>query len=226
MTVKIYKVGGCVRDKILGMRSKDIDFSVEASSYDEMRSYIAEHGTIFLETPEYLTIRAKIGKEAADFVLARKDGAYHDGRRPDTVEPGQLIDDLRRRDFTMNSIAEAPDGSYIDPFDGIGDIGRKLIRCVGSPQERFSEDALRMLRAIRFSITKRFKINTEEVVFIQQNGHLLKNVSAERIREELHKCFSCDTEATLEAITQDFPYISRHVLKDSGIKLKPTMEQF
>lgn len=223
MTVKIYKVGGCVRDKILGMRSKDIDFSVEASSYDEMRSYIAERGTIFLETPEYLTIRAKIGKEAADFVLARKDGAYHDGRRPDTVEMGTLYDDLARRDFTMNAIAEDENGNFIDPFNGIADIKAKVIRCVGNAEDRLKEDALRMLRAIRFVITKDFMMHDDIAKFIFRNGDLLNNVSEDRIRDELTKCFAANTLHTIVYLST-FGNLQNYIFKETNIWLKPTSE--
>src|SRR5579859_2576372 len=144
-----YLVGGYVRDKILGIPSKDLDYSVEAASYEEMRQSIIDRGgTILLETPNFFTIRARIGKEVSDYVLCRKDGAYSDSRHPDSVEHGTLHDDLARRDFTMNAIAIDSDGNYIDPFNGISDIKNKLIRCVGNAQDRFDEDALRMLRAI------------------------------------------------------------------------------
>ncbi len=102
--VKIYLVGGSIRDQLLGLKSKDLDYAVEAGSYEEMRDYIKENGKIFLETPEYLTIRAHLKNgEPADFVLCRKDGEYSDGRRPDKVTPGTLYDDLARRDFTVNA---------------------------------------------------------------------------------------------------------------------------
>ena len=110
----IYQVGGSLRDECLGRPCKDFDFSVEAPSYEAMREHLVQDGyTIFLEKPEYLTIRARFPKGhpqervCADFVLCRKDGFYSDGRRPDTVEPGTIYDDLARRDFTMNAMARA-----------------------------------------------------------------------------------------------------------------------
>lgn len=194
--VKLYKVGGCVRDEILGLKSKDIDYAVTASSYEEMKNYlISLEANIFLEKPEYLTIRAKVKGEDADFVLCRKDGAYSDGRRPDSVEMGTIEDDLARRDFTMNAIAIDEDGKYIDPFNGIQDIKNSVIKCVGST-ERLLEDSLRMLRALRFLITKKFSIHRDISNVIWTDYQLLKNISRERIYEELNKMFAHDTNST------------------------------
>ena len=154
---KFYEVGGAVRDEILNLPTNDLDYAVEAESYEAMREAVLERGgEIFLESPEYLTIRAKVpGIGPADFVLCRKDGAYSDGRHPDRVEPGTLLDDLARRDFTMNAMAvDIENGKLYDPHDGRKDMEAETIRCVGVAEERFEEDALRILRAIRFAITK------------------------------------------------------------------------
>jgi len=106
--IKLFEVGGHVRDGLLGIKSKDIDMAVEAPSWEAMREFV-KHNTkkIFLEKEEFLTIRA-MGHDGLpkDFVLCRKDGAYSDGRRPDTVEAGTIFDDLARRDFTVNAIAK------------------------------------------------------------------------------------------------------------------------
>jgi tRNA nucleotidyltransferase (CCA-adding enzyme) len=138
--IELYEVGGCVRDSLLGIDSKDIDFTVIAPSYEDMREFLTDAGfEIFLETPEYFTIRARFPKvvthdaiptrfvrtkklPTADFVLARKEGAYSDGRRPDEVQMGTLLDDLSRRDFTMNAMARDRDGRLIDPFGGQQDV--------------------------------------------------------------------------------------------------------
>lgn len=203
--MKMYQVGGCVRDSLLGIKSKDIDYSVEASSYEEMKEYIQSKGKIFLESPQHLTIRAHIGgKEPADFVLARKDGAYSDGRRPDTVTPGTLLDDLARRDFTVNAIAyDEEKAEYIDPFDGRGDLEHMTLKCVGNPLDRFHEDALRVLRAMRFKITKGFTLDhyTEDAMFRAEICEKLSaNISVDRKRDELYKCFAHDTVATMQFI--------------------------
>jgi len=227
MTVKFYQVGGCVRDRMLGLKPKDIDYSVEAPSYDAMRDAIeARGGRIFLETPQYHTIRAKYGTEVVDFVLCRKDGEYKDGRRPENVEMGTLMDDLARRDFTMNAMAEDEDGNLIDPFDGLGAIKQGVISCVGSAEDRFNEDALRMLRAVRFSITKGMLLDSpiSEYLRNQDNVEKLKQVSIERIREELHKCFQHNTCATMEMLCIDFPAL-RFIFEESRLWLKPTMEK-
>lgn len=226
--VKFYKVGGCVRDSILGVRSKDIDFSVEAPSYEAMKQEIQNRGgQIFLENPEYLTIRAKVPKfGAADFVLCRKDGNYSDGRRPDSVEHGKLEDDLARRDFTMNAIAEDEEGRLIDLYKGRDHIMQKEIWCVGQAQERFREDYLRLLRAMRFAITKEMSLSAP-IIFCLHNSLFvdgLKTISVERVREEVYKMFMFDTLRSFRM----FEYYNkiRDVVFDyHGLKLKPTLER-
>lgn len=225
--IKIYQVGGSVRDEILGVKSKDIDYSVEASSFEEMRNYIVlSGGEIFLETPEYVTIRARFGRETADYVLCRKDGEYSDGRRPDYVEPGTLYDDLARRDFTMNAIAKDSNGNYLDPFVGIQDIQNKIIRCVGDPYRRISEDWLRMLRAVRFAITKNFRIDDSILKIYEDNyatSMLAKTVSEERIREEITKMFKYSTIDSL-MFFEEYPKM-RYACFGGNIWLKPTVEE-
>ena len=231
MSVKFYKVGGAVRDQILGLKSKDLDFAVECSSYEEMRQAIIDRdGKIFLEQPQYLTIRAKLGDDvAADYVMARRDGTYtHDGRRPDFVEPGTILDDLKRRDFTVNAIAIDEEGNYLDPHNGKEDIKDKIIRCVGDPKDRFREDSLRMLRAIRFSITKGFRIEeaTMRPLFDIDYIDLLNNISVERIAEELKRCFEHDTLATMDFLDQN-EYLKRKLFsrfKNGQIWLMPVIE--
>lgn len=207
MNITHYKVGGCVRDGFLGVKSKDIDYAVEAPSYEAMRDWVvAQGGQIFLEKPEYLTIRASVNKEAADFVLCRKDGDYTDGRRPDQVVAGTIDDDLARRDFTMNAIAfkmnaGPKEDPFYDPHNGIADIDRRTIRCVGDAFDRLNEDPLRILRAIRFSITKGFDIHPDtRAAMVVLQDKVMTTVSIERIREELTKCFQFDTLATIQTL--------------------------
>ena len=226
MTPKFYLVGGYVRDRILGIDSKDVDYSVEADSFDHMRQEILNlGGTIFVEKPEFFTIRARIGKVASDFVLCRKDGFYTDGRRPDNVEPGTIYDDLARRDFTMNAIAIDEDDNFIDPFNGITDINLRRIRCVGSPHARFTEDALRMLRAIRFAVTKNFYVDTEIDRFLSNKYSidLLSHISEDRIREELDRMFRCSTMKTLRYLYLIYPHFGNYLFS-KNIWLKPTTE--
>ena len=260
--MEMYEVGGCVRDELLGVRSKDIDFSVVLSD-DEVRLNTSVHGTtepfdvmvrklkgmgfkIFLETPEHFTVRAQFPREltsanfkvpasvfqmrnglTADFVLARKEGTYSDGRRPDSVEVGTLEDDLRRRDFTMNAIAKDNEGNLIDPFNGVQDISDRVIRAVGNPLNRLTEDALRAVRALRFSVTKGFRID-KELEFAMRVESVLDaiedKISDERISDELSKMFRYDTVASLAAL-QQFPALTRamfsgRVSLDSTMKTK------
>lgn len=231
MATKFYQVGGCVRDAIMGVRSKDIDFSVESDSFESMREAIISRcggnpDCIKVEKPEYATIRAvdpKLG--GVDFVLCRKDGYYSDGRRPDSVERGTLLDDLSRRDFTCNAIAMDDEGNFIDPFNGVEDINKKILRCVGST-DRLKEDALRMIRAIRFCITKGLQKHFELDMFLlkKENAKLVANISKERIREELNKCFAFDTLLTLDAL-QRYSAIRDEIFQDREITLDSTLKK-
>lgn len=226
--VKFYQVGGSVRDELLGLVAKDLDYAVEADSFDAMRAAILDRGgEIFLETPKFLTIRAKVdGFGACDFVLCRKDGTYSDGRHPEMVTVGSVYDDLARRDFTVNAIAKKEDGTLIDPFGGQEDLKKKRLICVGDPRERFTEDGLRILRALRFSITKELAMD-ESIEDLLNNEDFfiprLKGVSIERIREELHKCFVYDSCATFTELIW-FADLRRYLLGLGTIWLKPTTE--
>jgi tRNA nucleotidyltransferase (CCA-adding enzyme) len=227
MTVKIYSVGGAIRDEILGIKNKDIDFAVEANSYQEMKDYIVSSGgTIFLENLEYTTIRARMGKVSADYVLCRKDGIYSDGRHPDTVTIGTIYDDLARRDFTMNAIAKDQNGNYIDPFNGIKDIENKIIRCVGNTRDRINEDNLRLLRAARFYVTKEM-LYTDEIEYLFGDRNLIesfrRSVSRDRVREELHKMFNCNTMWSIGFFGDHYDFASACFGDD--IWLKATFEQ-
>ena len=224
MTIQIYKVGGAVRDEFLGVKSKDIDFAVEAPSYVAMRDYIAANGKIFLEKPEFFTIRAKLNGDDADFVLCRKEHGYSDGRRPDSVSAGDIYDDLSRRDFTVNAIAiRTSDGEVFDPHQGISDIADRTLRCVGRASDRFREDSLRLLRAVRFGITKKFFLDSDIRASLEDREMvaLLENVSKERIREELNRCMRFDTLATLKMF-EKFPHLRDVVFSDRSLWFEAT----
>ncbi len=222
---RFYLVGGAVRDKLMGIASNDRDYSVEAGSYLAMRQAILDRGgQIFVENPEFLTIRAKLPVHGAcDYVLCRKEANYSDGRRPDKVEIGDLFDDLARRDFTMNAIAEDENGKLIDPHDGQADIQAGMIHCVGSADKRFGEDYLRMLRAIRFAVTKNMGLSDDIFVSIRKHGNKIADVSVERVREELLKSFKHDTLRTLEFLnTFDLDAV---LFDGLGLRLEPTMKK-
>jgi tRNA nucleotidyltransferase/poly(A) polymerase len=236
--MKIFEVGGSVRDSFLGVKTKDMDYSVEASSWEEMRTWVHKNTEkVFLEKPEFFTIRAMWNKGPCDFVLCRKEGAYSDFRHPEKVENGTILDDLARRDFTVNAIAkDMGTGQIIDPFDGRSDIEKKIIRCVGGT-DRLFEDPLRMLRAIRFSITKGFDIDDE--IFSIWSGFFptspdnkktkelvekfKASVSNERTREELLRCFEFSTIKTLRTLGFADPSWTDAIFGD-GLWLRPTLE--
>lgn len=240
--IKMYLVGGAVRDRLLGLPVKDFDYTVVVNpevvnSIEEAYTFMADHlrdlgFTIFLETPEYLTIRAKFpkghenAKITADFVLARHEGPYSDGRRPDWVVPGTLEDDLSRRDFSVNAMAEDEDGTIIDLFGGQEDLKLRRLRAVGDPLQRLKEDALRAFRAVRFAITKGFWIDDElahAMRMVSVHDALSDNISADRIRDELHRCFEFDSVKTITYMVHHFPgYLS--IMRDKGIWLEPTMK--
>lgn len=262
--MQMFTVGGCVRDELLGVPSKDIDFTVVLDKNDfplatdffgnpdpfkTMVLNLQGMGfNIFLESPEFLTVRAQfpegdggfdvkraggafnIGKKrlTADFVLARKESTYSDGRRPDSVQIGTLEDDLARRDFTMNAIAKDAAGYFIDPFNGRSDIERRIIRAVGDPMERLREDALRAVRAFRFAVTKDFMIE-DTLKNAMRNPDILnaivENISDERIEAELSKAFRFNTVRAGNILFRQFPSLatacfSGRVSLDATLKTK------
>ena len=227
MTLNHYLVGGHVRDTLLGLRSKDKDYAVEADSFDHMRSWLLAQGAeIFLETPQYNTIRVRFNGEAVDFVLCRKDGPYSDGRRPDYTEPGTIYDDLARRDFTVNAIAQDPQsGEFIDPHGGLDDLSERILRAVGDPSERLEEDALRAFRALRFAITKNFTIDRDLDYALRTVRilHLMDNVATERIVNELHRMFKHDSIGSMLFLVNSYPmYLG--VIESRGIWFEPTVK--
>lgn len=235
----MYLVGGAVRDRILQKRSKDLDFTVVAPSFGDMQDYLVDRYDvdIFLRNPEYGTIRARFPRgtsiefagiplagRAADFVHARRDGYYSDGRHPDEVQPGSLIDDLSRRDFTINAMAQRHDGLLIDPFGGQRDLADRVIRAVGDPKKRLAEDGLRIVRALRFSVTLRFLLDPDLRWSMHTASSIkaLDSVSPDRLRDELFKMFAEDSRFSLNLL-YGFPAVLL-AMEEKGIWLKPTLE--
>lgn len=183
-----YVVGGCVRDSLLGKQPHDWDICTAAKP-GEVLEVMAEHGVRTIETGlKHGTITAIIGDESYEITTFRVDGKYSDNRRPDHVEfVSDIIEDLSRRDFTINAMAYSNLSGLIDPWGGYGDLDNKLIRCVRNPDDRFREDALRIMRALRFAATYGFKIEEKTAAAIHRNKNLLKNIAAERIQSELTK---------------------------------------
>jgi tRNA nucleotidyltransferase (CCA-adding enzyme) len=222
--MKIYKVGGCNRDDIIGRPSNDIDYSVEADSYETMKEYILQSYKIVYEQPHYFTIKAYKEKNMYDFVLCRKDEKYKDGRHPESVKQGNILDDLSRRDFTMNSIAVCIEsGKMIDPYNGIEDIKNRIIRCTGNTHIRLNEDVLRLVRAFRFHIVLDFEIDTDIILYFWDTNYIkkLELISKERIVSELSKCFAFNTMKTIKTLSK-YPLFSDYLFEKIMI-LKPVM---
>lgn len=183
-----YAVGGCARDSIMGRTPDDWDITTSATP-DEMLEIFAREGIRTIPTGlSHGTVSVLLDGVTYECTTYRIEGSYSDSRHPDFVSfTRDIRDDLSRRDFTVNAIAIHPNGEFIDAFGGINDIENKVIRCVGIPKERFTEDALRILRAIRFSATLGFKIDkaTFDAAFITKKG--LANVSIERKMTEIGK---------------------------------------
>jgi tRNA nucleotidyltransferase/poly(A) polymerase len=191
---------------------------------------IKNGGEIFFEKPEYQVIRAKFPTYgAADFALPRKDGNYSDGRHPDSTEiASTLYEDSCRRDFTINAMYKnIATGEIIDYHEGQEDLKASTIRCVGEAEDRIKEDSLRLLRALRFMVTKDFLIDRElyRCFVYSEYTRLLQNVSPERIREEMYKCFKHDTVITM-AMLMEYNYLRDEVFNDrTKLWLKPTNEE-
>lgn len=189
-----YAVGGCVRDMVLGREPGDWDITTSAKP-EQIKALFRrtidtgiQHGTV--------TVLMK--GSAYEVTTYRVDGDYGDHRHPETVKfTPNLTEDLRRRDFTMNAMAYNPACGIVDRFQGMEDIERKLIRCVGDARERFEEDALRMFRAIRFAGQLQFGIEEDTFEAIREKAPTLVHVSAERIRTELTKLLVSDGQDRL-----------------------------
>ena len=183
-----YAVGGAIRDSIMGYVPKDWDIATSATPEQVKKIFTAyptgeKYGTV---TVAY--VDEQIGEQyLVEVTTFRYDQEYNDGRRPDKVVFGEsILDDLARRDFTINAIAWHPDLGFIDPYEGVRDCENKILRCVGNPHERFQEDALRILRAIRF--TYKYNLDMDSLTHNQLCSDfdlVLTNVSKERIHDEL-----------------------------------------
>ena len=200
-----YIVGGCVRDKLLSIEPHDYDITTSARP-NEIKNVFSDCKTI-LVGEEFGTVGILLNKVLYEVTTFRIDGNYINNRKPEKVIfSGNLKEDLKRRDFTINAMAMDIDGKLYDPFFGKKDLQEKIIRAVGDPNERIKEDALRMMRAIRFA--GRFDFYIEENLFdaIGQNASLLKKIAPERIFDEFSKM-----------ITSEKPSYYLLLLEESGI---------
>lgn len=179
-----YAVGGCVRDSILGREPNDWDITTSAKPEETKRLFARTIDTGI----KHGTVTVMLDKEGFEVTTYRIDGAYEDSRHPKEVTfTASLEEDLKRRDFTVNAMAYNERTGLVDIFDGLADIEQKMIRCVGNAEERFTEDALRMLRAVRFSAQLGYEIEEETKQAIRRLSPQLNRISAERIQAELVK---------------------------------------
>lgn len=181
-----YLVGGCVRDLLRGVEPHDWDICTSARPEDTESCFADQR---IIETGlKHGTITVLEDGEPYEITTYRTEGPYSDSRRPDYVEfVSDLEADLARRDFTINAIAMGLDGSLRDPFGGRADIQAGVIRCVGEPTQRFQEDSLRVMRALRFGAVFGYEIEERTAQAIHKNRHMLEHVAAERIQVELRK---------------------------------------
>lgn len=179
-----YAVGGCVRDSLLGRVPADWDITTSAKPLEVKALF----GRTVDTGLQHGTVTVLLGKEGFEVTTYRIDGEYEDSRHPKEVTfTGELREDLRRRDFTINAMAYNDRTGLVDAFGGIEDLKRKVVRCVGDAQERFTEDALRILRAVRFSAQLGFSIEEETRKAALRLAPTLQKISAERIQTELVK---------------------------------------
>lgn len=184
-----YAVGGCIRDAILGREPADWDITTSAAPQEVKALFSRTIDTGI----QHGTVTVMLGKEGFEVTTYRVDGEYEDCRHPREVQfTKSLLEDLKRRDFTINAMAYNQQTGLVDAFDGVGDLQRGIIRCVGDAKERFTEDALRMLRAVRFSAQLGFVLEETTRQAIQELCENLGKVSAERIQVELVKLLVSD----------------------------------
>ena len=240
MFIRLFEVGGSIRDELMGIDNPpDRDFCAEAPTWGALKRWCEFNmERVFLVTPEFFTVRGRMSNGTTiDVVMCRKDGPSSDGRHPDHVKPGTLLEDLARRDFTVNAMAREVDlktlepiGDIIDPFGGQQDLQTRTLRCVGDTRQRMHEDGLRIIRAARFIVTKELGPSVDLARELKSSLPWLwmeETVSVERVREELQKMFKNHAVDTIRFLNTSCSHTALDVLlgRDSKIWLKPTMEK-
>ncbi len=191
---EVFAVGGCVRDMLMGKVPNDYDLTTSALP-EQIKECFSDQRVI--ETGiKHGTVTVLVGGVPLEITTYRCDGEYDDNRHPKKVTfTKDIRDDLARRDFTVNAMAYNKKEGLVDPFGGAEDISRSVIRCVGDPDTRFSEDGLRIMRAVRFCSVLGFSMDKTTEFSVKKNRELLKNISAERLRDEFFKLI-CGKNAT------------------------------
>jgi tRNA nucleotidyltransferase (CCA-adding enzyme) len=209
-----YLVGGCLRDILLGRVIHDWDVATTARGADVV--------SLFRKTVEtgarFGTVTVVTGDGHVEVTTLRSDGVYSDHRRPEVVRfVDDLQEDLKRRDFTINAMAMSSAGVLSDPFDGQGDLKRCLLRCVGKAEDRFSEDALRMFRALRFSAQLGFDIEDQTMAAIGKCAPLCAALSAERVRDETEKILMSERPEVVFSAVELGLFADRLTLPPGGV---------
>jgi tRNA nucleotidyltransferase (CCA-adding enzyme) len=216
-------VGGCVRDSLMGKTPKDWDIAVNSTPQETVDVFEKAGFKTVPTGIKHGTVTVMIEKVPYEVTTFRIDQNYIDGRRPENVMfTTSITEDLSRRDFTINAMAYNELNGLIDPFDGQNDLKKKIIKCVGDPDKRFGEDALRMLRAVRFSAQLDFNIDEDTYSAISKNSGLVSKISWERIRDEFNKIllskpFKIKTLKELGILNQILPEFSEcfHVSQEN-----------
>lgn len=225
-----YAVGGCVRDSLLGKVPSDWDITTSATPDETIQIFENSGIKTFATGIKHGTVSVLLDGEIYECTTHRVDGDYKDSRRPSSVKfTKRLCDDLSRRDFTVNAMAASPDGGIFDVFGGQDDLKNKIIKCVGDPTVRFSEDALRILRAVRFATVLDFDIEEKTLQAVKSLAHTLKNISAERKTAELKKILTCkyaDRGVSLLFYTGIMGYLLPDAVQNSQINLSVTSADF
>ena len=191
-----YLVGGCVRNYLLGITPNDYDITTNAAP-DEIKRVFSDYKTIDTGI-QHGTVTVIVNGSHVEITTYRTEGDYSDNRRPDSVTfTKNLEQDLKRRDFTVNAICYSPNTGFVDIFGGVDDLKNNILKTVGNPDARFNEDALRILRALRFASRYGFEIDAECKKSIIKNAHLLNNIAVERISSELTEILCGDKIFTI-----------------------------
>ena len=223
-----YAVGGCVRDALLHKQPHDWDLTTSALP-EQMKTVFADY-PLFDIGAQHGTIGVRIDHQTIEVTTFRIDGSYADNRHPNQVQfTGKLAEDLSRRDFTVNAMAYSKETGLLDLFGGQEDLAAKRICCVGNPDRRFQEDALRLLRAVRFASVLSFQVEPETAAAIERNQELLCHISAERITAELHSFLNGPGAGRLllqfaGLFTVALPGI--HITEETGQTVDRAPEQF
>lgn len=211
-----YIVGGCVRDAALGIEPHDWDMTTDATPV-QMKAAVPFAS--FDTGIKHGTVTFVVDDEPIEVTTYRVEGAYSDGRHPDSIAfASTLREDLSRRDFTMNAMAWSDQGGIVDPFDGMSDLAARVLRCVGDADERFAEDGLRVMRALRFAATFGLDVEEKTARAVHDTRCMLSAVSEERISAELSKMMEADDGRKLAATVMEFCDVMFQIIPE----LEPT----